>query len=279
MDSRHGCLDQLRDGRSSAQVINNGIGYGLHASQYAIIGSSSQAQTSDIRDCDIRRAVRNPRMGEIKTTQPEAIEILSRLETLDLTQRELAGALDLSENKVSKIRAGERQMKAGEVDKAREWLDEVERRGGFVEKPDIPEASPGRDYLPVEILPSYAGMGGGGTGEGDIEHALLPRRLIEDELHAQPADLLMIEARGGSMEPDFQHGDQILIDKRDRNPVQPGAFALWDGDGYVVKFVERVPRQAGRYRIFSADTRLSSFEVEADEITIMGRPVWFGRRL
>jgi hypothetical protein len=150
---------------------------------------------------------------------------------------------------------------------------------GFEIEADSPVGYVSPDYLAVDILPSYAGMGGGGSGEGDVGQALIPRRLVEDELRAKPTDLLLIEARGESMEPDFQHGDQILIDKRDRNPVQPGAFALWDGDGYVVKLVERIPRQAGRYRIFSANGRFSAYEVNADEVQIMGRPVWFGRRL
>lgn len=150
---------------------------------------------------------------------------------------------------------------------------------GFSTTADLPALPPDRDYMPVEVLPSFAGMGGGGTGDGDVEHALIPRRLVVDELRASPSDLLLIEARGQSMEPDFQHGDQILVDKRDCNPVQPGAFALWDGDGYVVKLVERVPRQQGRYRIFSANDRYSAYEVEAEDVKIMGRPVWFGRRL
>lgn len=282
MDGGHGGFDQLGNGTGAAEVIENLVSDCAHVPQYAIIGRSTQAETSDNRDCDIRRTVRNSRMAEqkeIKTTQPEAVEVLMRLDALGGTQRELATVLDLSENKISKVRAGERRMQAGEVFAAREWLDEIERRGGYRETPDLPEIPPDRDYLAVDVLPSFAGMGGGGTGEGDKEQALLPRRLIEDELHAKPADLLMLEARGASMEPDFLHGDQILIDKRDRNPVQPGAFALWDGDGYVVKFVERVPRLQGRYRIFSADARLTSYEVDAEEITIMGRPVWFGRRL
>lgn len=150
---------------------------------------------------------------------------------------------------------------------------------GFEVDADLPPVVGGADYLPVDVLPSYAGMGGGGTGEGDHEQALIPRALVEDELRAKPSDLLLIEARGESMMPDFMHGDQILIDKRDNNPVQPGAFALWDGDGYVVKLVERVPRERGRYRIFSANDRFSAYEVGEDEIRIMGRPVWFGRRL
>lgn len=150
---------------------------------------------------------------------------------------------------------------------------------GFEIEADLPTVTGGGDYLAVDVLPSYAGMGGGGTGEGDHQQALIPRSLVEDELRAKPEDLLLIEARGESMLPDFLHGDQILIDKRDNNPVQPGAFALWDGDGYVVKLVERVPRERGRYRIFSANDRFSAYEVDEEEIRIMGRPVWFGRRL
>lgn len=150
---------------------------------------------------------------------------------------------------------------------------------GFEVSADLPASYTNPDYLAVDILPSFAGMGGGGTGEGDHGQALIPRSLIEDELRAKPTDLLLIEARGESMLPDFQHGDQILIDKRDCNPVQPGAFALWDGDGYVVKLIERVPMQQGRVRIFSANGRFSAYDVDAEQIKIMGRPVWFGRRL
>lgn len=150
---------------------------------------------------------------------------------------------------------------------------------GFEVEADLPAAFNRPDYLAVDILPSFAGMGGGGTGEGDHGQALIPRALIEDELRAKPSDVLLIEARGESMQPDFQHGDQILIDRRDTNPAQPGAFALWDGDAYVIKLIERVPQQPGRVRIFSANGRYSAYEVDADQVKIMGRPVWFGRRL
>lgn len=150
---------------------------------------------------------------------------------------------------------------------------------GFEVSSDLPIAFNNPDYLPVDILPSFVGMGGGGTGEGDHGQALVPRSLIEDELRAKPADLLLLEARGESMAPDFLHGDQILIDKRDVNPAQPGAFALWDGDAYVIKLIERVPHKPGIYRIFSANGRYTAYEVEAEQVRIMGRPVWFGRRL
>ena len=150
---------------------------------------------------------------------------------------------------------------------------------GFGGDADAQQAASDRAYLPVEVLPSFAGMGGGGTGEGDYQTALIARSLIEDELHARPADLLVIDVRGDSMEPDFRHGDQILIDRRDRNPRQPGSFALFDGDGYVVKLIERVHGKQGYYRVFSANPRYSEYEIEETENSILGRPVWFGRRI
>lgn len=150
---------------------------------------------------------------------------------------------------------------------------------GFEVEADLPTTYSNPEYLAVDILPSFAGMGGGGSGDGDHGQALISRALIEDELRAKPSDVLIIETRGSSMEPDFQHGDQILIDKRDCNPVQPGAFALWDGDGYVIKMIERVPMKPGWIRLFSSNGKFTAYEVEADRVKIMGRPVWFGRRL
>lgn len=144
---------------------------------------------------------------------------------------------------------------------------------------DLPDDLDERTYVDIPVLPSFAGMGGGGTGEGDRQIAKLPRRLIEEELRGRATDFELIDVRGDSMQPDFQHGDQILIDKRDRDPRQPGPFALFDGDGYVVKLVERIPQRRGWYRIFSANERYTPYEIEETDTTIMGRPVWFARRL
>lgn len=151
---------------------------------------------------------------------------------------------------------------------------------GFQREPDLPASAPvQRDYVAVHVLPTYAGAGGGGTGDGDPETALIPRSLVEGEFRGRAADFELIRVRGDSMEPIFHHGDELLIDKRDRNPVQPGPFAIFDGHHYHVKLVERVAARKGFYRVFSANLRYSDDVLEESETTIMGRPVWFGRRL
>lgn len=278
MDSGNGRLDQLGNSASAAKVMQDFLCVGDHGADYAIIGSITQAETCDIRDCDIRRDVPNRRMGTQAGLRPEVAEVFERLDALGLKQRQLAGALGIEENKVSKVRSGERQFKGGELLTARRWLDAVERQGSR-QHPDLPETPPDQDYVPVEVLPTYAGMGGGGTGEGDHEIALVPRALIVDILRGQPKDFLLINVRGDSMEPDFRHGDQILVDRRDVSPAQPGPFALWDGEWgeYVVKNVERL--RAGEVRIFSSNSKYSVEAAPSEETRIIGRPVWFGRRL
>lgn len=151
--------------------------------------------------------------------------------------------------------------------------------GLYKPEPDLPMSDPQKDYVSIEVLPTFAGMGGGGTGDGDREIALVPRSLIVDELKGNPTDFLLIRVRGDSMEPDFRQGDQILVDCRDRSPAQPGPFALWDGEWgeYVVKNVERA--RTGEVRIFSSNAKYSSTVVESENTRIIGRPVWFGRRL
>lgn len=206
--------------------------------------------------------------------RPEVADIFDRLDRLGLKQRALADVIGIEENKISKTRKGERQFKAAELLRAQAWLTDHEQ-GKAVE----PVADPNVEYVEVEVLPTYAGMGGGGTGEGDREVALIPRTLIVDLLRGAPADFLLINVRGDSMEPDFRHGDQILIDKRDTSPAQPGPFALWDGEWgeYVVKNVER--SRAGEVRIFSTNQKYQAENAEAETTRIIGRPVWFGRRL
>lgn len=257
-------------------MINHNVSFGSHDASYAIIGSQSQAQTCDNRDCDAQIPERKGCMTLMPKLRPESADIFQRLDALGLKQRQLAEAIGIEENKVSKMRSGERQFKAAELLKAQAWLARLED-GDHAVAGDV--LDPQIDYVEVEVLPTFAGMGGGGTGEGDREVALVPRALVEDVLRGKPADFLLINVRGDSMEPDFRHGDQILIDRRETTPAQPGPFALWDGEWgeYVVKNVER--SRAGEVRIFSSNPKYTAEVAPSEATRIIGRPVWFGRRL
>lgn len=148
-------------------------------------------------------------------------------------------------------------------------------------EPDQVEEAPFDEAVQVELLPTFAGMGGGGTGDGERSVVSFSRALIEGELRASAEHLLAVEAEGNSMEPDFRGGDQILIDTRRRSLAAPGAFCLWDSDGYVIKYLERVQgSDPPRVRIVSARPELyPPVERLLEECDIRGRVVWFGRRV
>lgn len=135
------------------------------------------------------------------------------------------------------------------------------------------------DSVEIRLLPTWAGMGTGGTGDGDEGVVSFSRDLVERELRADPANLLALIAEGNSMEPEFKGGDQILVDTRRTSLAQPGAFCLWEDDGHVIKFIERVPESdPPAVRVISANNIYEPRVRLLEDIRIIGRVCWFGRR-
>jgi hypothetical protein len=207
--------------------------------------------------------------------------IVEALRRHKVPHERIAAALGRDRTAATKMMTGRRTIKAIEVDPL---LALVREYGGetIANTPDLPDADRLRDYVAVEVLPTYAGMGGGGTGDADRATSLLPRTLVEQDLRATADDLLIIDCRGDSMVPTFLDGDQVVINRRMVNLAQPGPFALWDGDGYVIKNVQR-ERDEGRVRIkvFSENPKYGAayYTEDDDTLQIMGRPVWFARRV
>ncbi len=225
---------------------------------------------------NVRQSHSLVRSGNRTLSGMDSMQILAALQRLRIPHEEIASAISKDRTVATKMFNGKppRQIKADEVPKLLALIERYEVDAG--ETAD--RASPNRSTVEVEVLPTYAGMGGGGSGDGDRQVAIIDRGLVEDELRAQAKDLLIINVRGDSMEPVFLHGDQIIIDRRDSSPTQPGPFALWFDDGFVLKNVERI-RQTGRLRIFSNNPKYTPDEADPEEVQIMGRPVWFSRQL
>lgn len=132
----------------------------------------------------------------------------------------------------------------------------------------------------IKRLPTFVGLGSGGTGDDDEGELSFSRDLIERELRASPQHLLAMVAEGNSMEPEFFGGDMILVDTRRKSLAQPGAFCLWDGDGHVIKFIETIPDTSPlKVRVVSRNPLYEPRERLADDINLVGKVIWFGRRV
>jgi phage repressor protein C with HTH and peptisase S24 domain len=137
-------------------------------------------------------------------------------------------------------------------------------------------------YVPIPTLDIRAGAGGGGFLDEDLmgDPVYLPAGLIEYELKGKPADFVALYIEGQSMAPILESGDQVLIDRRKVNPSMAGLFVLWDGFGVVAKWVSRVQgTDPAMLEIQSENKRFATYTITADEARIIGRIVWFARRI
>lgn len=106
------------------------------------------------------------------------------------------------------------------------------------------------------------------------------RSYIEGELRLPVGKLVVLEAIGDSMFPTIQSGDRILVNMADTRISQPGIFVLWDGDGTVVKRLELIPStEPAKIRRISDNPLHGDYEVMAEDTNIIGRVVWYARRM
>ena len=215
----------------------------------------------------------------------ESQELLDALKAQKVTHQRIADELDIDRTAVTKMLNKKRKVQASELPKLVKLLKSFEGAESARQATPLQEQhdeSTLSAYVSVVRLPTFGGMGGGGTGEGAIETALVPRQLIEDSLHGKPDDFMLVDCRGDSMKPLLLHGDQVLVDLRDRNPIQGGPFALRFQDGYVIKNVEVLHKEK-KLRVFPSNPEYreeiyGENEIEG-QLEIVGRPVWFARQL
>ena len=138
------------------------------------------------------------------------------------------------------------------------------------------------DVVEVPVLGFRAGMGGGGTVIDEKPRASWPvQRQYLNRIRLGSADLIVVEVEGDSMSPTLESGDHVLINRKDKNPARGGMFAIHDSDTLVVKRIEKISNSSDpvMFRLISDNEHHNSYDVIADDTNIIGRIVWFARRI
>jgi len=82
------------------------------------------------------------------------------------------------------------------------------------------------------------------------------------------------------MAPKLEHDDLVLVDCSQTKPSPPGIFILDDGIGLVAKQIEIIPNSTPVcLQVSSENPSYHRYQRAIDEVTIIGRVIWFGRRL
>ncbi|UUX51792.1 peptidase S24 [Nisaea acidiphila] len=150
--------------------------------------------------------------------------------------------------------------------------------------PVLPAAdrSGGAGVIAVPEVRIAASAGGGAHLEQELDGIdwYFDAGWLRYELRATPRDLRIISIDGDSMEPVLCSGDKVMIDLSRTAPSPPGIFVLHDGIGLIAKQIELVPNsEPARLLIRSESPRYENYERTLDEVNIVGRVIWFARRL
>ena len=109
----------------------------------------------------------------------------------------------------------------------------------------------------------------------------LPEGMIRHEGAAVPDAIRVLRVRGESMEPELSEGDRLLVDTARRVPDTGEMFVLWDGNGLVVKRVERVVDGGGEpgLRLKSTNAEYADYTAPAGDVHIVGKVLWTVRKV
>jgi phage repressor protein C with HTH and peptisase S24 domain len=92
------------------------------------------------------------------------------------------------------------------------------------------------------------------------------------------ADVFLTRGQGDSMMPTILDDDDVLVNRAD-NVIrqQDRIWALGYGELGMIKRVRRLP--SGQFQLNSDNPAVSAIEATDDELFVVGRVVWIGRRV
>ena len=164
----------------------------------------------------------------------------------------------------------------------------------FLDRPRSRDRQLALDFRIPEIdVRAGAGMGGESilenftddgkdivSAEADRGYWQMPAEYLAAEIRVRRGQVRIIEVIGDSMKPTLESGDRVMVNMADKTPSPPGIFALFDGLGPVVKRIEHIPNSDPvSVRIISDNAHHTAYDRTAEEVNIIGRVVWFARRL
>ncbi|BCA60226.1 S24 family peptidase [Sphingomonas sp. HMP6] len=133
------------------------------------------------------------------------------------------------------------------------------------------------DLVPIAEIDQDYGMGGTFTGDHiELQVHHFPRLWVESITSSPPTFLTIARGKGDSMDPTIRDRDMVIIDRSRRKLDEADAiWALTVGD---IGMIKRLRLRGSMVIIQSDNDRVSDEEVPADEVNLVGRVVFIGRR-
>lgn len=144
--------------------------------------------------------------------------------------------------------------------------------------PVAPSPSNDTNLVPIASIDLAYGMGGTFTDLHVEEQVMqFPRPWVESITHTPPALLTWARGRGDSMSPTINDNDLVLFDRSQKRVLEQDAiWALTVGD---IGMIKRLRIRGGEVHILSDNERVPPDTALPEEVNIIGRVVFIGRRI
>lgn len=214
--------------------------------------------------------------------------IEERLAKLDMNQSELARRVKVSQPTINALIRGDNATSkhlhriAAELETSPAWLaGETEDDAPISLPPSALDAL--ADKYDLAFLPEFEigySMGGGVPFEHVEQKGVVPfqREWLRTMMRGTIDELFVARGEGDSMQPTILDGDIVLIDTAQKAVRQQDRiWAVNYGDLGMVKRVRRLP--TGRHLLLSDNATVPPVECDDDEMQVIGRVIWIGRRI
>ncbi|MES2339576.1 MAG: S24 family peptidase [Pseudomonadota bacterium] len=211
--------------------------------------------------------------------------ILSRLTDLGLSQSELGRRAGVTQGTIAHLISGRSTGTKHLLALARELrttpaflLSETDDPNeGVSPPPSEREIAEHFDLVEISEIDVAYGMGESFIDdhvELQIHH--FPRLWVESITSSPPSALTIARGRGDSMDPTIRDRDMVIFDRSRR--VLDEADAIWVLTVQGMGMIKRLRQRGSNVVIQSDNDRVSDEVVLADDVTLIGRVVFIGRR-
>lgn len=171
---------------------------------------------------------------------------------------------------------------------ARALQTNVDYLMGRTDDPDpgalpLPTQATIAELLGMQLIPevdiAYS-MGAGAVVDEHADERLVPFRVdwLTRLTGGGPADVFLTKGQGDSMTPTILDGDDVLVNRADQVVRhQDRIWALAYGELGMIKRVRRLP--SGLFQLNADNPVVTPIEATEDELHIVGRVVWIGRKV
>lgn len=207
-------------------------------------------------------------------------EIKRRLGELGLTQGDLAQAIGVTPDKISKIFSGTRQWRGTEMADSVRFLNGYRRPNITIHSPAHISAGDDEEMVEIPMLDLSLAMGAGTNIDDYIEFEKVKFALgfVRSFTRTPPHRLRIAKGVGESMFPTLMHNDLVWIDSTQTEiNIQDRVWAISLFGAGAIKRLRRIA--GGEIEVISDNPTVASQIVDETDLDIAGRVIRFMRDL